>query len=191
MINGTINDSPSRRQPLVSIIIPSYNYDKFIGHTLDSLRNQTYRNWECIVVDDGSKDNTAGVLESYQAMDERIQYIYQSHGGPCRARNNGISRSRGEYFQFLDADDLLESRKIECHLDYLERNMDVDLVYGSARYFRTEYPDERRYSMAAVDKQWMPNVSGCGNDVLEALIRHNIMVVSAPLIRKHVIEKIG
>jgi len=177
--------------PCVSIIIPAFNYAAFISYTLDSILNQGYQNWECIVIDDGSTDNTAEVVGGYAERDKRVIYVYQKNGGPSKARNNGLSRAKGSYIQFLDADDLLESRKLQCHARYLDNNPDVDIVYGGARYFRTEYPNERRYSLMDNDAPWMPEVSGLGREVQEALVEKNIMVVSAPMVRRRIIDQVG
>lgn len=177
--------------PFVSIIIPAYNRADHIGETLDSVRAQTYQNWECIVVDDGSKDNTAGIVAQYMSYDSRIRYIYQRNQGPPAARNKGLKSFKGQYVQFCDSDDLIESRKIESHVRYLEEHREIDIVYGNVRYFRTERPNERRYSMMEVDTQWMPEISGAGKDVLTVLMHTNIMVVSAPLLRRSVVETVG
>jgi len=177
--------------PCVSIIIPTFNYGGYISSTLDSIFKQGYQSWECIVVDDGSTDNTSGIVTGYAERDKRVIYIYQKNGGASKARNNGLSRAKGEYIQFLDADDLLEHRKLQCHAQYLENNPEADIVYGSARYFRTEYPNERRYSMTDIDAPWMPEVSGSGKDIQQSLVEKNIMVVSAPLIRRRIIDRVG
>jgi glycosyltransferase involved in cell wall biosynthesis len=177
--------------PCVSVIIPAFNCGSLIVYSLESLVNQVYRNWECIVVDDGSSDNTEGVVQSYVKRDKRIVYVYQKNGGPSKARNAGLSRARGEYIQFLDADDLIESRKLQCHVQYLENNPEMDIVYGAARYFRTDRPNERRYSMMDIDAPWMPEISGSGEEVLQSLVKANIMVVSAPLLRRRIIDQVG
>src|SRR5262245_23802260 len=177
--------------PCVSIIIPTFNYGGFIGSTLDSIFKQGYQSWECIVIDDGSTDNTSEIVTGYAERDKRVIYIYQKNRGASNARNNGLSSAKGEYIQFLDADDLLENRKLQCHARYLESNPEVDIVYGSARYFRTEYPNERRYSMTDIDAPWMPEISGSGVEIQRALVEKNIMVVSAPLIRRRIVERVG
>ncbi|MGH9842662.1 MAG: glycosyltransferase family 2 protein [Blastocatellia bacterium] len=177
--------------PMVSVIVPAYNYGHVIEYTLDSLKQQSYLNWECIVVDDESTDDTSSVVNSYCARDRRIKYIKQKNGGPSKARNTGLSKAIGKYVQFLDADDLLESRKLEHHVEYLESNPEVDLVYGSARYFRSDTPGERRFSTRENDVEWMPNISGSGKKICEALIKENIMVISAPLIRRSLIDRVG
>jgi len=177
--------------PLVTVIIPAFNYGSLIAYTLESLLGQEYRNWECLVVDDGSEDDTASVVNGYRNRDTRIAYVYQRNGVPGKARNNGLSQARGKFIQFLDADDLIESRKLQCHVQFLENNPEIDIVYGGARYFRTDRPNERRYSMMDIDAPWMPEISGPGEEVLQSLVRANIMVVSAPLLRRRIIDNVG
>lgn len=177
--------------PLVSVIIPSYNYGHYIGKTLDSVREQTFNNWECLIIDDGSTDDTREIVTPYLVIDPRIKLIRQVNQGLATARNTGIRKSRGRYIQFLDADDLLEDRKIECHVEVLETHPEVDIAYGSARYFKLENTSDLTFSMQEADQPWMPNVSGSGKELLLALVRQNIMVVSAALIRKQVIEDVG
>jgi GT2 family glycosyltransferase len=183
--------STAAASPLISIIIPAYNYARYIGETLESVRAQTHQNWECIVVDDGSKDSTREVVAQYIRKDSRIRYIYQRNRGPAAARNKGLKNFRGHYVQFWDADDLVEPRKLELHIQYLEEHSEISLVYGNARYFRTEKPDERRYSMWEINAPWMAEVSGTGKEVLGALVSQNIMVISAPLLRRSVVESVG
>ncbi|MFI8378746.1 glycosyltransferase family 2 protein [Leeuwenhoekiella sp. NPDC079379] len=108
--------------PLVSIIIPTYNRAHLIGETLDSVLVQTYENWECIVVDDGSTDETAELLASYVQKDSRFQYHRRPSKRPKGAnacRNYGFELSKGEFIQWLDSDDLLGSTKIAAQLNNL------------------------------------------------------------------------
>jgi glycosyltransferase involved in cell wall biosynthesis len=93
--------------PTVSVIIPVYNGERFISMTLQSVLNQTYTDWEAIIVDDGSTDNTCEVVAQFD--DPRLHYIYQKNQGTAAARNTGIRRAQGEYLTFLDADDEWES----------------------------------------------------------------------------------
>ena len=176
---------------LITVIIPNYNYEKYIGETLQSLIAQSYQNWECIVVDDGSQDGSRAEVRKYVEVDNRIKYLYQPNGGQASARNRGLKYARGNYIQFLDADDLLEPLKIECHLQFLEAHPEIDLVYGETRYFRNEFPTERRYSLWTDNLPWMPKVSGRGTELIEKLIESNIFTVSSPLIRKAVIDSVG
>lgn len=176
---------------LVSVIVPSYNYGSFISETVQSLLSQTYKNWECIIIDDGSTDNTKDVVLDFARQDERIKYIYQNNQGLSAARNTGLSNSQGEFIQFLDADDLIESKKLEIQVEFLNKNKEVDLVYGSVRYFKSDSPSERLYSMSDSDAPWMPEISGSGKSICEKLIEGNIMAVSSPLLRKRMTDLIG
>lgn len=178
-------------RPLVSIIVPTYNCGPFIGQTLESVQAQTYPNWECLIVDDDSTDETREVVARYARNDRRIKYYYKEKQGVSAARNYGLERSAGQYIQFLDADDLIEKKKFERQVDYLEQHPEVDIVYGSVRYFRTENVEERKYSMSEENKPWMPEVSGAGEDILLALSGGNIMAVNSPLIRRSVIDDVG
>ena len=177
--------------PLVSVIIPTYNYGHFIDETLHSLYAQTYDHWEASVVDDGSTDDTAAVVHEHMGKDRRIKFYQQENRNQAAAKNLGLHHCSGQYVQFLDADDLLESRKIESQVGYLERHPGVDLVYGSVRYFRTDVPEERRYSMGSDNSEWVPQFSGNLRKYLSALIQNNIMAINCPLIRRSVIEEVG
>src|SRR5687767_7810079 len=125
---------------LVSVVMPTFNYGAFIAASLESLRAQTYPNWECVVVDDGSSDATPDIVERLTAHDDRIKLYRQPNQGQATARNMGIVQSRGSYFQLLDADDLLQPRKLESHVEFLHRNPLIDIVYGDVRYFSDDKP---------------------------------------------------
>lgn len=101
----------------VSIIIPSYNAEKFIEETLDSIVNQTWDNIEAFVIDDGSKDYTVKLARKYES--DKIKIFEQENSGACVARNKGLEMSTGDYIQYLDADDVLSNDKIEAQLKVL------------------------------------------------------------------------
>lgn len=112
------------KQALISIIIPTYNRAHLIGETLDSVLAQTYSNWECIVVDDGSLDRTDMLLDKYSKRDNRFQYIVKPADlkkGASSSRNLGLQIAKGEFIQFLDSDDILAPNKIEVQLDLLKK----------------------------------------------------------------------
>ncbi len=112
-------------QPLVSIIIPTYNRAHLIGETLDSVLAQTYTNWECIVVDDGSTDATDALMAKYCAKDSRIRYYHRPEEhlpGGNGARNYGFKMSKGEYIQWFDSDDLMHPHKIEIKIKFITKN---------------------------------------------------------------------
>lgn len=113
----------------VSIVIPAYNAAKYICQSLDSVLSQTYRDFEIIVVDDGSIDNTKEVLKPYFGQ---IRYIYKPNGGPASARNTGINNAKGEYIAFLDADDLWLPEKLELQIELLEKDHEIGLVHSDS-----------------------------------------------------------
>lgn len=192
--NNLTGGTLSFRAPLVSIIIPTYNYGRFIAQTLNSVLEQTFRDWECLIIDDGSTDETCRIVTAYVDADERFRYVsHHSNQGLSSARNTGLKESRGKYIQILDADDVLEKRKIEIHVTYLENHSEVDIVYGNVRYFRTENPKEKLFGRWGDGGQapWMPQTSGKGYSVLKTLVKRNIMVVNAPLTRKSVFDDVG
>jgi glycosyltransferase involved in cell wall biosynthesis len=175
--------------PLISVIVPCYNYGHFISDALESVLAQTYENWECIVVDDGSTDTTRAVVTRYESKDSRIKYIYQRNHGLATSRNLGISLSKGAYIQFLDADDQIESRKLEFQSNVLEDAEDIDIVYGSVRFFETTSMEEP--SPHGDGDSGSNQLSGSGDAILRSLIQYNLMVVNAPLIRSSVAKSVG
>lgn len=177
--------------PLVSVIIPTYNYADFIVQSLQSIQAQTYENWECIVVDDGSTDNTADVVSGFVKSDPRIKSIQQTNQLQGAAKNTGLKNSSGHYVQFLDADDLIEKRKLERQVEYLENHAEVDIVYGDVRFFRNENPEERFYTLWGENKPWQPGISGAGQAVLLPLLRLNTVPINTPLVRRDLLERVG
>lgn len=123
------------KQPLVSIITPCYNQGKYLAETIDSVLAQTYKNWEMVIVDDGSSDNSKEVANSYANKDSRIRYIYQDNAGPSAARNNGVRMSHGIYIQFLDGDDKLAKDYIKKAVLHMISNPDCMLFYSRIKYF--------------------------------------------------------
>ncbi len=115
--------------PKISVIMPAYNQEKYIGDAIKSVIGQTYDNWELIVVDDGSVDRTAEIIVSFS--DQRIRCIRQPNRGVCEARNLGICEADGEYIAFLDADDQFHPEKLMTQVKYLKENSEVGLVFVS------------------------------------------------------------
>lgn len=125
---------------LVSIIIPVYNGELFILKAIKSCLNQTYKNIEIIVVDDGSTDNTRNLLNLF-IENKQIIYIYQDNKDRSAARNTGIKVASGNYIQFLDADDWLDSNKISLQIDFFKNNPNIDATYGIT-YYHKMYEDK-------------------------------------------------
>jgi GT2 family glycosyltransferase len=178
--------------PLVTVIVPAFNYGRFVGETLASVRSQTLGRWECVVVDDGSTDDTAAVVQSFARQDPRIRLIRQPNRGQAAAKNAGLRDARGRFIQFLDADDLIEPAKLAAQSDFLQLRPEVDLVYGDCRFFRDDaWARSFAPSLDGGDHDAWPRIGAAGVEVLGHLIERNIMVVNAPLIRRELLERIG
>jgi len=111
--------------PLVSVVIPTYNSADFLIQALNSVLNQTYSNYEIIVVDDGSSDNTSQAIEPWRSQ---IRYIYQDNQGVAAARNRGIDAATGDFIAFLDADDLFLPQKLQQQVAVFEAQPDLGMV---------------------------------------------------------------
>ncbi len=125
--------------PLVSVIIPVYNCDRYLAEAIESVLAQTYQPIEIIVVDDGSTDNTAEVAKSFGAA---VQYCFQVNSGSAAARNQGIELAKGDFFAFLDADDLWVEDKLTRQMAAFANNPNLDIVFGQVQQFISpELPD--------------------------------------------------
>jgi teichuronic acid biosynthesis glycosyltransferase TuaG len=118
-------------QPLVSIITPTFNSQAYIAETIESVLNQTWQNWEMIIIDDGSTDSTEAIICSCGARDKRIKYfpLGVNSGRPSVPRNRGMQRAEGSYIAFLDSDDLWLPEKLERQVLFMEENKDIFMTY--------------------------------------------------------------
>lgn len=164
---------------MISIIIPAYNASEFIIKTINSVLNQTYKDIEIIVIDDGSTDSTAMLLQDY-IKNQLISYIYQTNKGVSATRNLGLSLSKGEAIIFLDADDLLEQDFVSSKIDKLN---DWDFVGAKVLSFSNDKNNILHESVAATDNLfhnilfYTPSISTCPSAYLikrDFLITHNI-----------------
>lgn len=111
------------KEELISIIVPVYNSEKFIKDTIKTVEEQTYENWELLLVNDCSTDNSKKIIEKYEKKDKRIKLIdLEQNSGAAIARNTGIDRANGKYIAFLDSDDLWEKEKLEKQIKFIKKN---------------------------------------------------------------------
>lgn len=122
-------------EPLISVIVPVYNTERYLRNCLDSICCQTYRNLEIILVNDGSSDGSAGICEEYAEADDRIRVIHKENEGLAKARNTGIDAAHGEYLAFIDSDDLIHERYTEL---LLKACMEEDSEVSIADFTRIE-----------------------------------------------------
>lgn len=149
----------------VSIITPTYNRAHFIGRCIDSVLMQTVSDWELIVIDDGSVDNTEEIVSSYVSRDARIKYFKIENGGPGNARNVGFDKSSGQYITYLDSDDEYFPNKIAAQLELFQTSPVPNL--GVVSCGKKNYRDD------VFESQWVPSLRG---NILDELLRKKITV---------------
>jgi|TARA_B100001971_G_C18247162_1_gene575195 glycosyltransferase involved in cell wall biosynthesis len=116
--------------------MPAFNVGKYVEHSIKSVQGQTYNNWELIVVNDGSDDDTGDIIKKFK--DKRIIYYEQIHKGASSARNLALSKIKGEYFCFLDADDLMPNRSIQSRYEVFKKNSNINFVDGTVIYMNSK-----------------------------------------------------
>jgi len=126
----------------ISIITPIYNGQEFLAETIETVLMQTYTNWELLLVDDGSTDNTKNICKTYTDKDDRIKYIYKTNGGQASARNFGIKNANGGWIALLDADDLWNIKKLEKQINALIENPDASLCFTNTLAFQNSINNE-------------------------------------------------
>ena len=177
---------------LVSVIIPCYNYGAYVADTIVSLQSQTYENWEAIVVDDGSKDDTGSRVLGLAQNDARIFYVHQKNQGVSVARNTGMAMARGEFISFLDADDLITPSKLRAHVEHFWRCPSVDISFSSLRYFLDGNPGKlfTNYKLDSV-RDRNCTISGCGREIFPAFIQQNNLPLQAAMFRRALLQRVG
>lgn len=157
-----------------SIIIPAYNVEKYIGECIESILNQSYEDYEVIVVDDGSTDKTTEIVQQYSQRDARIKTIKQNNGGPSKARNIGIQRANGEYILFVDSDDMYKNK--EALSTIASKCSGVDIVaYGWEEFDESgtldimmEFPHDKRNEVRRDSE-----IELTGKNYLESALENN------------------
>lgn len=136
---------------LVSMIITCYNQENHILNTLKSVKNQTYINWECIVIDDGSTDKSAEVIKELSKVDARFIYYHQNNAGVSVARNNGFKLAKGEYIHFLDGDDTIFPEKLEKQIYHFEQNQYISVCVTDHRHYYEKTNEYKHYKFDVLE----------------------------------------
>lgn len=135
--------------PIISVVIPVYNAGRFLWECVNSVRNQTFRQWEAILVDDGSTDKSVGICDKIVHDDPRFRVIHKENGGVSSARNAGIDAARGQYLAFLDADDIMVPTYLQKMLDATETYA-TDLTICSYERFRADWTQKYVFTRFSV-----------------------------------------
>ena len=169
--------------PLVSVIMPAYNVQKFISEAIESVLNQTYKHWELLIVDDCSTDDTKKIIETFVNQDERIKPVYlgKNGGKPSIAKNYALKKVVGKYIAFLDSDDIWMSNKLELQVNIMEENSKFGLCYTGG-YWIDEYGKEI--------KKFLPSYSN-GNLLKSMLKRYEINNQSVLITKKALDDTLG
>ncbi len=149
--------SEKRDNPVVSVVVPVFNGEKYLAETLNSIYAQSYKNLEVIVVDDGSDDSTASIAQSY----DRLRYIHQPRAGVGSALNTGFRAASGSLFAGLDSDDLWSPDKIELQLHALNERPELDIVFGHVEQFISPELDEAARASVHCPEGAQPGPSIC------------------------------
>jgi alpha-1,3-rhamnosyltransferase len=166
--------------PLVSVVVPCYNHEKYVKETIESIINQTYKNIELIVIDDGSKDNSVSVIQEL-ADKYGFTFIHRPNKGLSATLNEGIKLSKGKYFSAIASDDILMLEKIEKQVEFMESNPEYGMCYGKIVYFEDSIKNTSEYSNS--NKQgW----------VFDDLLNYGCFIPApSTFMRKEVFESVG
>ena len=164
--------------PFISIIMPVFNGEKTISNSIQSVLNQTYKNWELILIDDGSSEQTISIIQSYIHQDSRIIFLQNRQNlGVSYTRNKGIAKSSGNWIAFLDSDDQWHPDKLKKQVHVIQKNSDVDLVYTGSSFI---HPSGKRSEYIL---QVPKTIS------YHTLLKQNIISCSSVLIRKKLAQR--
>ena len=169
---------------LVSIIMPAYNAGKYIADSIRSVIAQTWSNWELLVVDDGSSDDTAGIVKEFVARDARIKYFFQENGRLGKARNTGLKNASGELIAFLDSDDLWLETKLELQTKAMSEN-NADVVFSDCYVFDDPRTADETNKFGSFTGKFS------GAEMFDLLIRQNRIPVLTVLLKRAAFDRVG
>lgn len=173
-------------RPLISVVMPAYNAGRFIQHSIESVLNQTYSNWELIIIDDGSIDDTRDKIEKFLKTDSRVSYYYQENGKAGKARNLGVKHSKGGLIAFLDSDDLWLPDKLHiCVEDFLTNEQ--DLLYTNSYVFEKEDSLDR---ISELPHMHVASASFSGESGLRTFLYKNLIPTLTVLVTKEAFETV-
>lgn len=172
---------------LITIIIPIYNAEKYLGKTIESVLSQTYNRWELILVDDGATDETPRICKNYEQKDKRIRYIKQKKSGVSVARNKGLENANGEFICFIDADDYIEENMLELYIKVYEEYK-YDLIVSG--YFSEVHINKKiRSDKVYIKNKGYKNIDELKEDFVLLWDKHLLYNIWNKLYKKEIIKK--
>lgn len=178
------------KEPLVSIIVPVYNVEKYIKRCVESIINQSYSNLEIILINDGSKDNSGKICDEFKLKDKRINVIHKKNCGVSSARNEGLKHVRGDYITFVDSDDWIEKETIKTFINKLINKYNYDLImYGFMRdsgkaYKQIELNDK-------VNIETYTNYNDLILEIETLIVTEKLNSLCNKIYKREIIDKIG
>ena len=176
---------------VISVIVPVYNAEKYLNRCIDSILDQTFKDFELILVDDGSKDSSGDICEKYAGRDQRIKVIHQENKGQAAARNRGVLNAAGEWIAFVDADDMIQKQMLE----YLYQAVDsakVKLAVCKAAEGKTcpiDFKKDQEYRCTAVKADENILLQWCTEDHIDLADKYVYWIVWAKLIHRSLLEQ--
>ncbi|NJO57486.1 MAG: glycosyltransferase family 2 protein [Richelia sp. RM2_1_2] len=164
-----------------TVVMPAYNAAAYLAQTIESVLSQTFTNFELLIIDDGSTDNTAIIAEDYQQKDKRVKLLIQSNQGVSATRNQGITSSNSEYIAFIDADDKWFPDKLALHYQHLEKNPDLGVSYAKVEFLTPDGKHTRKIAQGRLTKLQPQHF----------LYENPTMTVSNLVVRRQIFQKIG
>jgi len=165
--------------PLVSIITPTYNREEYLVFAIESVLSQSFKDFEMLIIDDGSTDNTKDLVKRYR-YDQRIHYFYQQNKGQSVARNTGLKQARGEYICFLDSDDLFKPDKLTRQIAFLKSNPEISITHSDE-----ELIDEKGHVFS------MYNMKRHSGILYEKLLIDNFVSIGTVMVRRECFDELG
>lgn len=165
----------------VTVIIPAYNASRYLSQTIDSVLAQTFHNFELLVIDDGSTDDTAEVTRYYSHKDSRVKLFSQPNQGVSAARNTGVRLAQGKFIAFLDADDQWLQDKIFAHVEHLNSESNLGISFGRVEFMKHNGKPTGQFSNSPLNKLKPQNF----------LSENPIITGSNPVVRREVFEQVG
>ena len=172
-------------QPTVSVVMPCYNASAYLREAIASVQSQTYQDWELLIIDDGSTDDSKQIAKTYAAEDKRIKLIEQSNSGACRARNNGIEHANGMYIKFLDADDILCPTCLEEQVRQMNELQPNQIPFGDYGQIDANGKILSTYTYTN------EHLSLLEKDQVYAMFYYWQILITAPLHRREFLNKIN